>query len=115
MIFHTRKAIPIKIAILLDNYTKENSIMNNKRQYARIPLPMIVEVIVEDEDPVIMKTRDVSDGGVFLENNDNIILQMGVKLTIKVVEDMPGGQPNEIPATVVRVTDDGFAVQFDLN
>jgi len=87
--------------------------MNNKRKFPRLPLPMTVEVTVQDQNTVEMKTRDMSDGGVFLENNDNIILQMGVKLTIKVVEEMQGGEPAEIPATVVRVTDDGFAVQFD--
>ncbi len=87
--------------------------MSNKRQYARTPLPITVEVTVEDEDPVIMKTRDVSDGGVFLESNENAILQMGMKVSIQVIEKMPGEQASEISATVVRVTDDGFAVQFD--
>jgi len=89
--------------------------MTNKRKYPRLPLPMKVEVSVEDQEPVVMKTRDMSDGGVFLEDNENIILQMGVKLTIKVIESMQGGDPAEIPATVVRVADDGFAVQFDLD
>jgi len=36
-----------------------------------------------------------------------------VKLTIKVVEEMQGGEATEISATVVRITDDGFGVQFD--
>ncbi len=89
--------------------------MTNQRKHSRLPLPMTVEVLVEDQSPVIMKTRDMSDGGVFLEENENLILQMGVKLTIKVVENMQGDEPPAIPATVVRVTEDGFAVQFDLD
>ncbi len=89
--------------------------MTNQRKHSRLPLPMTVEVLVEDQAPVIMKTRDMSDGGVFLEYNENLVLQMGVKLTIKVVENMQGEEPPAIPATVVRVTDDGFAVQFDQN
>ena len=92
----------------------EIDFMSNKRKHPRLPLPMKVEVSVENQESVIMKTRDMSDGGVFLEDNENIILQMGVKLTIKVIENMEGDDPADIPATVVRVTDDGFAVQFDL-
>ena len=89
--------------------------MTNSRKHPRLPLPLKVEVLVDDQMPVIMTTRDMSDGGVFLEENENLVLQMGVKLTIKVLENMQGGEPPEIPATVVRVTDDGFAVQFDLD
>ncbi len=87
--------------------------MTNHRKHSRLPLPMTVEVCVEDQAPVISKTRDMSDGGVFLEGNENLILQMGMKLTIRVVENMQGEEPPAIPATVVRVTDDGVAVQFD--
>ena len=87
--------------------------MTNQRKHSRLPLPMTVEISVEDQVPVVMKTRDMSDGGVFLEYNKNLVLQMGVKLTIRVVENMQGEEPPAIPATVVRVTDDGFAVQFD--
>lgn len=87
--------------------------MENKRKSPRLPLPMMVEVVFKEEDPVVMKTRDVSDSGVFLEANENIILQMGVKLSIRVIEEMTGEEASIINATVVRVTDDGFAVQFD--
>ncbi len=87
--------------------------MTNQRKHSRLPLPLTVEVSVEDQVPVVMKTRDMSDGGVFLEYNKNLVLQMGVKLTIRVLENMQGEEPPAIPATVVRVTDDGFAVQFD--
>ncbi len=76
---------------------------------------MQVEVSVENQQPVIMKTRDMSDGGVFLEENKNIILQMGVKLTLKVIESVQGDEPPEISATVVRVAEDGVAVQFDFD
>ena len=89
--------------------------MTNQRKHSRLPLPMMVEVLVEDHVPVVMKTRDMSDGGVFLEYNENLVLQIGVKLIIKVVDNMQGDEPPAISATVVRVTDDGFAVQFDLD
>ena len=101
------------MTILIFQYNQKRQLMSNKRKFPRLPLPMSVEVTVQDQEPVVMKTRDMSDGGVFLEENDNIILQMGVKLTIKVIEEMKEGDTVAIPATVVRVTDDGFAVQFD--
>ncbi len=89
--------------------------MTNQRKHSRLPLPMKVEVSVAGQAPAIMTTRDMSDGGVFLEKNENIVLQMATKVTIKVLENMQGEEPPAIPATVVRITDDGFAVQFDLN
>lgn len=89
--------------------------MSNQRKHARLPLPMKVEVLVEGQEVAITKTRDISDGGVFLENNENLTFQIGLKLTIRVIESMQGGEPSEIPATVVRVTDDGAAVKFDID
>lgn len=88
--------------------------MSNKRKHPRLPLPMKVEICVEGHCAVVTKTRDMSDGGVFLERTDDLDLQAGTKLTIKVIESMSGGEASEIPATVVRVTDDGAAVQFDI-
>lgn len=88
--------------------------MSNQRKHQRLPLPMKVEVCVEGQCAVATKTRDMSDGGVFLEHNENLLLQAGTKLTIKVIESMSGGEANQIPATVVRVTEDGVAVKFDI-
>jgi len=62
-----------------------------------------------------MKTRNMSDSGVFLENNDNLGLQIGTKLTIKVIEDLQVDNIAAIPATVVRIADDGFALKFELD
>lgn len=90
--------------------------MSNQRKHARLPLPMKVEVSVEGQEvAVVTKTRDMSDGGVFLEHNESLSLQAGTKLTIKVIESMSGGEASQIPATVVRVTDDGVAVNFDID
>lgn len=89
--------------------------MSNQRKHARLPLPMKVEVSVEDQGAFEMKTRDMSDGGVFLEKNENLILQIGSKLSIKVIETMQGDEATSIPATVVRVMDDGVAVKFDID
>ena len=89
--------------------------MSNQRKHPRLPLPMKVEVCVEGQCGVVTKTRDMSDGGVFLEHNESLHLQAGTKLTIKVIESMSGGEASEIPATVVRVTDDGAAVEFDID
>ena len=91
--------------------------MNNKRQSPRLPLliPMSVKMTVENQDPVVMKTRNMSDSGVFLENNDNLGLQIGTKLTIKVIEDLQVDNIAAIPATVVRIADDGFALKFELD
>lgn len=87
--------------------------MDNKRKAPRLPFPMAVEVTVKGQAAIKMNTRDMSDGGVFLEDDKNTILQMGTKLTLKVIEGMQGEDAAEISATVVRVVDDGVAVQFD--
>lgn len=89
--------------------------MSNQRKHPRLPLPMKVEVSVEGQGAVITKTRDMSDGGVFLETHADLVLQAGTQLTIKVIETMQGGEASEIPATVVRVAADGVAVRFDLD
>ena len=88
--------------------------MSNNRKHPRLPLPMTVEVSIDKQGAAMTKTRDMSDGGVFLEKTDELDFEMGTKLTIKVVENMQGDEASQIPATVVRVTDDGVAVSFDI-
>lgn len=88
--------------------------MSNQRKHPRLPLPMSVEVSIEGQGSATMKTRDMSDGGVFLEHTESLVFKAGAAITIKVIENMTGDEANAIPATVVRVADDGIAVRFDL-
>lgn len=93
-----------------------------RRRHPRIP--MTVEVVAEcgDGRQVRLTTNDISGGGAFLawEGRDQpgidalMQLQPDDELMLRVFGLLgDGGEPPRVRAQVVRVMEDGIAVQFD--
>jgi hypothetical protein len=88
----------------------------DKRQFPRIKMPMTVEVTVPGEPPRLLNTRDISDGGVFLEKDQEPLpVSLGSVVTLKVNAALGGEPPPQITARVVRETEDGIGVAFESN
>ena len=87
---------------------------SEKRQFARIKLPVTVELSLEGEAPVLLITRDISDGGAFLETKQGTPeLGVGTRVYIKVNADLNGEPPPRIAARIVRTSPEGLAVAFE--
>ncbi len=93
-----------------------------RRRHPRIP--MTVEVVAEcsDGSQVRLTTNDISGGGAFLawEDRDqpgiDVLkgLDPGDQFMLQVFGLLgDGGEPPRVQAQVVRVMEDGVAVQFD--
>ncbi|WP_018863097.1 MULTISPECIES: PilZ domain-containing protein [Thioalkalivibrio] len=93
-----------------------------RRRHPRIP--MTVEVVAEcrDGSQVRLTTNDISGGGAFLAWEDRG--QSGISLLKELNPDDElmlqvfgllgdGGEPPRVRARIVRVMEDGVAVQFD--
>lgn len=89
--------------------------MSDKRQHERYPFEVEVEVIVPKlfwGQRRVMRTRDMSHGGLFIESDGRPLPPLGAELRVRVLQ---GGEGQEMPvvrARVVRVTPDGMAVEF---
>lgn len=83
--------------------------MSEKRSDTRTAFRASVRVQHEASGEYILRTRDMSHSGAYLLTRDEISLQVGDQLTIQStdIDDAP-----VIPAEVVRIESDGFAVRY---
>lgn len=84
-----------------------------QRIFSRYNIPMQVELHIEGEASQVLTTRDVSDGGVFLEPGKGPLPHVGTKVSLCVVEQLDGDQAKPVKATVVRATSEGIGLKFD--
>jgi len=62
---------------------------------------------------VLVKTRDMSDGGVFLYTAGQVALPAGATVSIQ-AQDMMEDAPI-VKAKIIRIEPQGIALQFDWN
>ena len=84
--------------------------MNNKRQYPRIPLSTRVKITHPSIGSVIVTTRDLSNGGVFLVTRGIELPPIGSTLEGQ-VQDLPEDAPI-VKMKIVREEADGVGVMF---
>ena len=84
-----------------------------QRKHPRLAVPMQVELTYENGDIAVLTTRDISDGGVFLEKLDGNLPALDSHVKLKVKATLAGEEPQTLDATVVRVSHDGVGIQFD--
>ncbi len=100
-------------AILKATYTNEEAMVENKRKHPRLTVPMQVELSYADAESVMLTTRDISDGGVFLVSPEGKFPALNTQVQIKVKASLQGEEPQSIDATVVRVSEEGVGLKFD--
>lgn len=84
--------------------------MEDSRQHVRTPMVCKIKIIQEDASEVVVRTRDISDGGVF------IVLDSETKLPVgSVVNGQIQGLVDDAPVLkmeVVRVEPTGVGLRF---
>ncbi len=84
--------------------------MKEKRRYSRIPLATRVKITHPAIGSVIVKTRDLSNGGVFLVTQGIELPPIGSILEGQ-VQDLPEDAPI-VKMKIVRAEADGVGVMF---
>lgn len=85
---------------------------SDNRRFARIPLPMDIEVRFADGTQVEMVTVDISNGGAFIKVEPGQCPAIGSELQLKVKGQLGGEEPPTVRARVVRTTPEGMGVEF---
>lgn len=90
--------------------------MKENRRFERFPIVVEVEVVVPAflrDQKRVMRTRDMSNGGLFISTDGEPLPPMGAELRVRVLQSEQGGDPMPVVrARVVRVSSDGMAVAF---
>jgi len=89
--------------------------MDNKRDSNRVGLVIDIKLICEDKTELILKSRNISDNGVFLDYDDEPInLPVGTRVILQVCSLLGDEPPPPVDAEVTRITDEGIGLQFIL-
>ena len=86
---------------------------DERRQHHRIQVPLEVELTHESIGTVMLKTRDLSDGGVFLVMKDQPIPPEGSLVKVRLKGAFDGGElPPATTMKVVRLEGLGVGLEF---
>jgi hypothetical protein len=84
-----------------------------QRRHERYPIDVEVEITEPAIGRVVVVTRDMSDGGVFLRVAPGQGRPaLGSEITLRVTQTLGGEEPPLVRGRVVRATDDGIGVAF---
>jgi hypothetical protein len=86
--------------------------MQDNRKFERFTLSVEVELTYSGTGKMILNTKDVSTGGVFLHMEGKPIPPLGSELLIKLTGPVGGEEPSTVRVKVVRVTDEGIGLEF---
>ena len=87
----------------------------NKRASTRLGLVIDIKLTCEDKAEHILKSRNISDSGVFLDYDDELLnLPVGTRVILQVCSLLGDEPPPPVNAEVTRITDEGIGLQFIL-
>jgi hypothetical protein len=89
--------------------------MRENRRDERYQITVEVEVMIPGfwkKRRQMLRTRDMSNSGVFLERGEQSCPPVGTELEVRISGPVGGEAPPVVRARVVRVTHDGMAVVF---
>jgi hypothetical protein len=86
--------------------------VRENRRHERVPIAVEVEMVDPAIGKLIVNTKDISDGGLFLRLAHKPWPQVGSVVTVRVNEQLGGEDPPLLRARVVRETHDGVGVEF---
>jgi hypothetical protein len=89
---------------------KRGTSVREKREHHRAEYVVAVSVEAPGSHVVLVQSRDISQGGIFLVSDETLPIGAEVALTL----DLPGCGSCKIPGYVRWLKSDGFGVQFGL-
>ncbi len=84
----------------------------NKRRYPRTEIRVNVDLSFSAEDSRIVKTRDISEGGMFLLTNHPENYPLGELVQVHFLDPLNDDADTFKDAVVVRAADDGIGISF---
>jgi hypothetical protein len=84
--------------------------MNERRRYPRLPLSLEVLISHDSLESVVLLTRDISEGGIYVVTDGQQLPPVGTRITGQVqspLTDMP-----VVVMEVVRIEPEGVGLRF---
>ena len=85
----------------------------DQRKHPRVGFVVDVELTIPDHDPIVVRTKNVSDGGLFIVIDDTEMPPVGTEVTVRLKNQLGDGEePPLNRALVVRKGPDGIGLAF---
>lgn len=84
----------------------------NQRRHPRKEIKVSVELTFLDEPYTIVTTRDISEGGMFIEVKPTDVFPIGELVSIHYLNPLKDNEDTFKDAAIVRVVEDGIAISF---
>jgi len=84
----------------------------NNRKYKRREIQVDVQLSFLENETRHVSTRDISEGGMFLEITDTSEYPLGEMVHLRYNDPDQDGLDTENDAIIVRVADDGLGISF---
>jgi hypothetical protein len=84
--------------------------MNERRRHPRLPLSIEVKITHDSLESVVLLTRDISEGGIFVVTDGQPLPPVGTKIAGQV--QSPMAEMPVVQMEVVRVEPDGVGLRF---
>ena len=84
----------------------------NHRKYARHEIQVDVQLSYLDHSALHVRTRDISEGGMFLAIKDTSEYPLGEMVHLVYSDPTHDDLNTEMDAIIVRVADDGLGIAF---
>ena len=89
--------------------------MSNNRDSNRLVLVIDIKVTFDDASEHILKSRNISDHGVFLEHGEEPLkFSVGQRVVLQVCAQMGDEPPPPVNAEIARITKEGVGLRFIL-
>jgi len=86
---------------------------SEQRRHLRIGLVVEIELTLPEQKKVVVRTRNISDGGLFLVLDDTEMPPIGTEVQVRLKNQLGDGKEPPINrATVVRHGPDGIGLAF---
>ena len=85
----------------------------NNRQHLRIGIVVDIELTLPDNEVMLVQTKNISDGGLYLVIDTNGIPPIGTEVQVRIKNQLGDGEEAPINrALVVRHEADGVGLKF---
>lgn len=86
---------------------------SEQRKHLRIGLIVDIELTLPGEDKMSVRTKNISDGGLFLVLDDSNLPPLGTEVQVRLKNQLGDGEEPPINrAMVVRAENDGIGLEF---
>ena len=86
--------------------------MKKDTRSPRLGLQLSVRLYLDDAEPIMLTTRNISNTGLFIDWETPLNINEGQEAYVELAETLGDGAPQKVRTTIVRIEKEGFALKY---